>query len=925
MPSSPPIQLRLVIERGDIQRDNGQFDFSALDARVDTYTRVGGFRILLDLRSDLPTPESYEPWNVYVRTVSARYQGRVQGYVIGVRPDGGQPPARDFAFFVKTTAINLRVGDGAALIVLGGITRGDGDWLESVYRNDIAAYVDGAGLGSVEPELLNVIQTHDPNASVLLLGAELPREPDDAPRELLLKGLETLGTRVSAMTFKADEAQAKAVIQAMSRLADVFDQELVTLEEDTIDLKFWRGGEDVTAATPHKLLFGLRSLSNYLIYSDAQGDLELTLVDSAGTRPVLRDAVADSRQPVPEFRYDPATSSVRMSLPANNYPVLIDWNVDGSTTFATREDVVTSVLPEVGEIISRHQQAQAAQDAVLSSYIVDALMEQHFRTNAADPGFDVVTENRFFVEGKQTEWEELSFRLNGTRWGTDRPPFPLLQAEKALSLPLDLNLNSDYEYRLEGVERIDGREAFAVKFEPRDATRSFYRGTVWIDRTSYAKVKVQSVQSGLSAPVVSSEEVQYFAPAGTLGERSVLLLHKLVVRQIVLVAGRSLLVERDVRFERFQLNPADFESSRSAARSSERIMYRDTPAGLRYLVKRDGERVVQNEMTTSATAAMTGVTYDPSYDFPLPLAGVNYLDFEFLGKNNQLAVLFAGVLTLVNVQRPSLVGSSVDGSIDLFAIAIKGNDRLYAEGGEIAGTRVQTLPFSTGVNLGWRLGSFHKLVGSYQFRFDAYSRDETTDAAFVPPPSTVTNGLGLAWEWKQRGYSLTVGAVGLRRARWTAWGRPGDYRDEDQDYLKYSASLSKDVFAGFHKLHFNGAFYGGRDLDRFSSYQFGFFDDNRIHGVPSSGVRFEELAMARASYAFNLFDQYRLEVSLDQAMGRSRRTHDNWENVTGLGLGFTTKAWKGTLVRGDLGKSFLPSRYREPGSFVFQLQVLKPL
>ena len=49
-------------------------------------------------------------------------------------------------------------------------------------------------------------------------------------------------------------------------------------------------------------------------------------------------------------------------------------------------------------------------------------MEQHFRPSATDPGFDVVTENRFFFDREGTEWEELSFTLNGSKWGrTGRP------------------------------------------------------------------------------------------------------------------------------------------------------------------------------------------------------------------------------------------------------------------------------------------------------------------------------------------------------------------------------------------------------------------------------------------------------------------------------------------------------------------------
>ena len=49
-----------------------------------------------------------------------------------------------------------------------------------------------------------------------------------------------------------------------------------------------------------------------------------------------------------------------------------------------------------------------------------------------------------------------------------------------------------------------------------------------------------------------------------------------------------------------------------------------------------------------------GVTLDPSYAFPLPIFGINYLDFEFRGPDSQLAILFAGVLAAGNVQRPKL-------------------------------------------------------------------------------------------------------------------------------------------------------------------------------------------------------------------------------------------------------------------------------
>src|SRR6185503_10130886 len=147
--------------------------------------------------------------------------------------------------------------------------------------------------------------------------------------------------------------------------------------------------------------------------------------------------------------------------------------------------------------IARHQEAQAAQDALIETYVADARMEQHFRPSATDPGFDVVTDNRFYFDREGTEWEELSFTLNGSRWGAKRPPFPLLQPEKVLSLPLDLRLSKDYRYRLEGVERVGERPCYAVRFAPVATAQSLYTGTVWIDTESFARVKVQAVQNHL--------------------------------------------------------------------------------------------------------------------------------------------------------------------------------------------------------------------------------------------------------------------------------------------------------------------------------------------------------------------------------------------------------------------------------------------
>ena len=172
------------------------------------------------------------------------------------------------------------------------------------------------------------------------------------------------------------------------------------------------------------------------------------------------------------------------------------------------------------------------------------------------------------------------------------------------------------------------------------------------------------------------------------------------------------------------------------------------------------------------------------------------------------------------------------------------SDRLYGPDGRARGRARADLAAVDGPQSRLAGHGVSESAFQYQFRFDGYVRDRTTAESFELPPSTVTNGFGGAWEYRRGGYSL-----GDQRHRGT--GRRS--RASSRTYTKYTASLSRDFyFNAVHKIHLNGAWFGGQRLDRFSKYQFGMFDDTRIHGVPASGVRFDELAMARGSYSFNL-------------------------------------------------------------------------
>jgi hypothetical protein len=100
------------------------------------------------------------------------------------------------------------------------------------------------------------------------------------------------------------------------------------------------------------------------------------------------------------------------------------------------------------------------------------------------------TLNVYFVDDEGVEWEERSFSVYGAKWGADRPPLPLLQPEKVLSLPLQLRFDGGYRYQLGGTERVDGYDCHVVRFEPVRSGAALYRGTVWIDRKTFARIRV---------------------------------------------------------------------------------------------------------------------------------------------------------------------------------------------------------------------------------------------------------------------------------------------------------------------------------------------------------------------------------------------------------------------------------------------------
>ncbi|MEO7135917.1 MAG: hypothetical protein ABI024_17055, partial [Vicinamibacterales bacterium] len=893
-------------------------DFDQLPALQSYLDAAAAARIAVWLAIDAPPQSlSIADWRSRLRAVTARSSSLAVLEIVFSTADAGR-----VRFVVELASTEARAGSEKVLVAAGGA---DAAGFEAVIEQigaSLAAYldvvvVDQAWWEQTAPAL--------ESARALAPGLQiLARRSAQDPSEIVAETMRMLGTEVLSASWRAAPATMTAAIVALAPAAGLLMHPVEVIDPASVGFQV-TAQPSGSALPPCRLLFDAESFATYLSFDGGARDTLLTveLHLAAATTPIVYELISGRALVPPLSARDEATSRTRVTLTISGHATLVDFSAGGAEPAVDRSQVTAARTLSVAEVIARHRRQQARQDALLTSYRASARMEQHFRPSLTDPGYDVVTENDFFVEGQSIEWEEMSFSVNGSKWGADRPAFPLLQAEKVLSLPLDLRLDEDYRYELNGLDRVDGVDCYRVNFEPLGSSAALYKGTVWIDRATFAKLRVQAVQTRVAPPIASNEEQLDYRPVGASGVVPLYALTAQSASQIILIAGRNLLLEKATRFENFQVNDDRFQAWRDAARRGNRIMYRDTDQGLRYLVKQGVDRVVSDALTTSAKAMAMGVLVDPSYAFPIPIFGINYLDFELRGRNDtQFAMLFGGVFAAGNVQRSRIGRTHFDASLDFFAIAVPSSDRLYLDDGEREDERLLSWSVSSGVNAGWQASAFEKWTLQYQLRFDPFVRDRTTAESYVVPSSTFTHGIGGAWEYKRGGYSGVVNGTWHTRMAWRPWGPEGTVQSTPRHYVKYAAHLSKDVFLNtFQKIHLNAAFFGGSGLDRFSRWQFGLFDDTRIHGVPGAGIRFDELGMVRGSYSFNIFEQYRLDLFVDQAWGRDRSAGREWRPITGLGAAINLRAPFNTILRADIGKSLLPGRYARIGSVVAQVMV----
>lgn len=585
-------------------------------------------------------------------------------------------------------------------------------------------------------------------------------------------------------------------------------------------------------------------------------------------------------------------------------------------------DVATERTITVEEIIRNHQSYDAFQESIQPRWVARNTTRLRFDIGGGAEGLEATIAGPYFFDpAGRADWVWQDFFINGVRWKYGSiPELPLLQPEKVTQLPLDLHLTNDYRYELVRATDLRGHRVYEVRFAPPDdapAELPLYRGTVWIDAKSWARIRIVMVQLNLTGEVLSNEERVDFVPYSRTTLQPVMpeeamadprgmlwLPYEVAAQQVVSAAGRASVVERSTLLENVRIDPADFAAELTAAEASDARMVRETEAGLRYLEKRDGQRVVKEGFDTSRLFMVGGIHHDPGLEYPVvPLGGIDYFNFDLGGSGIQTNVFFAGVILAANATHPNVANTRINVGADFFGIAIPVENSMYRDGVERPEEAVKTLPLGLYLRAGRPFLGFGKIDVSLGLTMSSYGRADDTAADFAIPTDHFTVVPGIEVRYARHGYSFGASWDQGRRSEWEPWGNLAEYDPAQKTYTRFGASLGKSFFLPrFQRIGVDLNYLDGANLDRFSKYELGFFGAQRVHGVRSGSVHAERGIIGHLSYGFVFSEQFRIEGFYDHAVLDDEMSGMKGEPFQGVGIaGQTIGPW-GTLLRLDIGK-----------------------
>lgn len=867
-----------------------------VDPRAPAPSRATGEEVVARVRATLSSAAEDEEREEWVRALTrkARRLGAA-AWILDLRAEEGSTPRRR-SYLFKLAAVAVRGGDPDAAVFLDA---GDPAELDSLYREELAAYCDGVILGPMEDRETagaSTVRREDPTARVWI------RSGTEESAELAV-----LGALASGADGVVLDRSSRAVHRIMELLPGSFSLRSAVLEGGRESEGMLLRGEGRVQVVR---LLDLESFETVLFYWKLSGsgeDVPRIVIDAAGLgRPRIEDLVAGEDLDPGLVIEAPRAGTTTFDLPGEVGRAIavqfaaLDLVERGER--AERVRVEGRSLPPVERILARHQARRSDQEERLESWIAEVETNMQFSVAGSGREADLGIRSRLYHRrDRAPEFENLQYFLNGAPVRSKKiPNLPLVQPEKVQTLPLDLRLDKAYGYELVGEERIADRSAYRIAFRPLEGVRPAWKGEVWIDARTYERVRLRAVQTGVEAPILSWEQTEEYRDVEGDGA-TFRLPDKTMVVQTFTTLGATVTAEATMRYHSYDINPPAIEERLAEARSSDRQMMRDTDEGLRYLVKdpETGERVVE-EPKRKARFWLAGVRWDRSLDYPVPLAGFNFLNFDWRGTGAQTNWFLAGVFNRFTISQPSLGGTDWGGSANVQLTLIPFKDRAFdAQGNELEEQDLKSFEESVELSLWRSLGGFFRLKGDLGITYTDWDRTDDTADGYRPPADNITGTFTTTLEYRRAGWRVDLWGSASRRSSWGPWG----FEEEESEdaYRRWGLDVGKDWrLMAFQTFGASVSYQDGQDLDRFSRFQAGVFS-NPIGGFAGSGLRWDTGAIARLRYGWSLLELAGVEIGLDWARVRDEAVEDAWFDNQGLTLSGSFTGPRGTVLNLDLG------------------------
>lgn len=817
----------------------------------------------------------------------------------------------DYAFLVKRAAVAVTGAQVEAQVISQPLPS-DPTLLSAFYAEEIAAYLEGValapGLDSDIESAVNLLMELDPGTPIISDALTYPDSIWDSAALAAKQASQGIAISLFDATRSATLSILPLKLVAREFHGDIaFDPYSTPTTNEGVDAWTFVRGEDLGLRVI--VLNQGESSRVSLTFSDGQLRTPERIEAATGDPLSMYGGIRGSTGYEIEFEPAETATLLRLVRPGAEEIEGIEGLEDEVTVTSARQ------LP-VEEILRRLQATEDAQKRRLHTY--QAVNTTHLRFQFGTEGLEVTFEGElFYREGFGYDWAWQRFNLQGLRWkGRDFPKVPLIQPERAANMPLEILFRPDYRYELRGTATVEGRDCWVVDFRPLalEDEESLFRGTVWIDRELFVRVRSRATQVGLKGEVISNEETALYSPVDAEGQPAEWISGnnwlplRMVSQQIWSLFNGSLVVEKETLLSDISLNNPEFETRRQELLASDFTMVRDTEEGVRYLVpdKKTGERVVQEKLSSNRLFFGGGVFYDPSLDYPLPLLGVDYFSLDFRGTGSQVNVFFAGALVTGSWADPEFLGSRFDAGVDFFGIAVRGSDTLYRQDQEVPEEEIEQRALNILFSLGHPIGKFGKGTMTYRLEHTDYARSDTTAEEFRLPVDHFTHTLRLGLAYSRFGYRVRLNGSYNKRSDWQPWGLPGseDYDPDHEDFLRYRASLQKTFyFEKFRRAGVEIQYVDGQDLDRFSKYELGYFSEVRVRGYESNRIRADSALSSTISYGVAIGELFRLQGLADVAWITDEENDLNQEFASGVGVAGTIIGPWQTILRLDLGKA----------------------